>query len=271
MKKVLNFYINSSLHLAFSVTALAVISVLQFQIELNSTVLLFIFLSTITGYNFVKYAGLAKLHHKSLTGNLRGIQVFSFFSFAGLLYVASLQSEKVLWITVLLGIVTFFYAVPFLPNQTNLRNLKSLKIFIIALVWAGATVLIPLINQHPIFEQSVLLSFFQRFLFVVALTIPFEVRDVIYDEDHLGTLPQLLGVENSKKIGYILLISFVVLKFFIETVTWIQFLPKLITALAVGIFIYKSTKKQNRYFSSFWVEAIPIFWLALEVIVYWLL
>jgi vancomycin permeability regulator SanA len=80
-----------------------------------------------------------------------------------------------------------------------------------------------------------------------------------------------LGVENSKKIGYIILLAFVVLYFFIETVTWLQFLPKLIIALVLGIFIYKSKKNQNRYFSSFWVEAIPIFWLALEVIVYWLL
>ncbi|WP_121667877.1 UbiA prenyltransferase family protein [Mesonia aquimarina] len=263
LKKTLIFYINSSIHVAFAIAALAWISFLELNIPVDFTILCFIFLSSITGYNFVKYAGIAKLHHQSLTKNLRIIQLFSFACFLVLIYFSSLQTLDVIWVTSILGIFTFFYTVPFLPDRTNLRSLRSLKIFVIALVWAGTTVLLPVVNFQEVFNSEIVLLFLQRFLFVVALTIPFEIRDVVFDRANLGTLPQLTGTEQSKKIGYVLLFLFLGIDFFLAD-NFISTIPEILTVIILAVSIYKSSTSQNRYFSAFWVEGIPLLWLFFE-------
>ncbi len=63
---ILNFYLQSSIHVALAVTSLAVISVIQIGFVPEPLVLIFIFLGTIVGYNFVKYAGVSNLHNLSL-------------------------------------------------------------------------------------------------------------------------------------------------------------------------------------------------------------
>lgn len=266
LKKIIHFYVNSSIHVALAITALSVISFLKFNISIDYSILAFIFFSSITGYNFVKYAGIAKLHHQSLTKNLQLIQVFSFCCFVILLYLASLQTQKVLWATSVLGILTFFYAVPFFPNKTNLRSLRSFKIFVIALVWAGATVFLPLVNSVFILAQEVLLIFLQRFLFVIALTIPFEIRDVLFDHANLGTLPQRTSVKWTKRIGYLLIAFFLGVAFLVEN-SFMNIIPELLVGIIAAIYIFKASKKQGLYFSAFWVEGIPLLWLFLEFII----
>jgi small-conductance mechanosensitive channel len=64
-------------------------------------------------------------------------------------------------------------------------------------------------NFHPIY------LFLWLFLFVLALMIPFEIRDMPYDAPfHVPTLPLLLGVQKAKQISYVLLmISFLLYLF----------------------------------------------------------
>ena len=81
LKQLFNFYINSSIHVALSVFSLVWITLIEFNVSYDAEVLYFVFFASITGYNFVKYFGLAKFHHRSLAIWLKAIQVFSFFSF----------------------------------------------------------------------------------------------------------------------------------------------------------------------------------------------
>ena len=115
LKHVLDFYINSSIHVALSVYALTWLTLLEFGISYDEHVLYFNFFGTITGYNFVKYFGLAKFHHRSLANWLKVIQLFSLVCFVALCYYA-FQLEPKTWLyIVILGAITFFYAIPFLP------------------------------------------------------------------------------------------------------------------------------------------------------------
>ena len=81
LKKILNFYINASIHVSLAVYSLVRVTELYFNLPYNEALDYFIFYGTITGYNFVKYADVAKLHHRSLTRNLKLIQIFSFICF----------------------------------------------------------------------------------------------------------------------------------------------------------------------------------------------
>src|SRR5680860_1607723 len=185
-KKIFKFYINASFHVALAIVCLSDITIQNFDVPRNYKLLLFIFLATITGYNFAKYAGIAKLHHLSLAKNLRQIQILSFIAFTGLVFLTFFQSVSVLLFSTILGLFTLLYALPLFGNNTNLRGLTGLKIFVIAFVWAGVTVLLPLADHINVWKWDVFVVFLQRFFLVLALILPFEIRDLRFDLAQLG-------------------------------------------------------------------------------------
>lgn len=249
------------MHVALAVCALCMVTYYNFQLIPSYRLLGFIFLSSITGYNFVKYAGIAKWRHKTLTERLKRIQVFSFFVFLGLLYVSFLQSVEVIYVSLILGVFTLFYAVPILPKNRNLRNLKSLKIFIIALVWAGVCAVLPLVDRSGVSLSLLGATFLQYYIFVLALLLPFEIRDLAYDIPGLGTFPQLYGVKNTKFFGGVLLVLFILLSFIIAQQIGYSKLEIALIALLLGGFIVFSSPSRSKYFTAFWAEALPIFWM----------
>ncbi len=212
-RRVFAFYINSSIHVALAVVALLAITVLGFELQLQTEVWAFVFLASLTGYNFVKYAKVAGLHHRSLTQSLRLIQIFSAVCFVLLLILTFQLSFEVLLITAGFGLTTLLYAVPVIRNK-NLRNFSGLKIFVVAFVWAGVTVILPFVATVADITNEVWLTFLQRILIVVALILPFEIRDVPYDSLNLKTLPQQLGVKNTKILGQLILLLCLTIEFF---------------------------------------------------------
>lgn len=271
-KQVLEFYINSSIHVALAIICLTWITFLRFMIPLDTSLLMFIFFASITGYNFVKYFGLAKFHHRGLAGWLRVIQVFSMICFAMMCYFAYQLPLKTLGYIAAFGIVTFLYAVPFLPkhmfmdHQKNLRNIGGLKVYVIALVWAGVTVLLPVLNNNHSFNFDVWLTTLQRFIAVVVLILPFEIRDLQYDSLKLSTIPQKIGVRNTKIIGVLLAILFFVIEFIKVELIINELRISFLICLLMIFFLIFSRKNQAKYYSSFWVESIPIIWLMLYLV-----
>ena len=267
IKQLFDFYLNSSIHVALAVYALGWITLIQFDVSYDENILYFIFFATITGYNFVKYFGIAKFHHRSLTDALKIIQVFSLVCFLLLCYFAIQLQLKTLISIGVFGLITFLYAIPFLPknfyldNQQNLRDVSGLKVYVIALVWTGVTVFLPLINDDVHLNADVYITAFQRFVFVVVLMLPFEIRDLKFDSLKLATIPQKIGVKYTKIIGFFLLLLLFVSEFFKDELSYESLLKTLIIVLITICFVFFTNKKRNRYYSSFWVESIPIIWL----------
>ncbi len=259
-KRGFEFYINSSIHAAVSVISLVCVSLLNFNLQIDFSFFCFVFFGTITGYNFVKYAGIAKLHHRSLAKNLRWIQIFSFFCFFGLIYFLFQQTVRVAVTSFFLGLLTFLYALPVFRNKKNLRNFSGLKIFIIAFVWAGVTVILPLIDQVALDTPTMPVEFIQRFLFIIVLILPFEIRDMRYDNDALQTIPQKFGVKKTKKMGFLLLLIVILIEF-LKDVTGENSLSLILTGIITAVFLQHSKVRQSRYYASFYVEGIPLLWL----------
>lgn len=260
LNSVFNFYINSSLHVALAVISLAIITSLEFGLDVDINKIIFVLFGTLTGYNFVKYAGVAKLHHLSLAKNLRVIQIFSFLIFIGLVVTTFYQSINTLIVSAVMGVFTLLYALPILQSENSLRSIPGLKIFVIAFVWAGVTVLIPLVDKIILFHWDVALTFIQRFCLIITLIMPFEIRDLQYDDQSLGTLPQKLGVRGAKLIGQLSVVIMLMLEFLkVETLAAHVISMLFVTILALCAIIF-ATRQQNKYYASFWVEGIPIFW-----------
>ncbi|MCK0125178.1 hypothetical protein MWU76_12290 [Gelidibacter sp. F2691] len=272
LRLLLNFYIHSSMHVALAVLAMTYVTLLELHLGPDWNLLYFVFFSTITGYNFVKYFGLARFHHRSLANWLKVIQLFSLFCFLLMLWFAlQLAFQTLLWIGVF-ALVTFLYAVPFLPrhlvmdHERNLRNIGGVKVYVIGVVWAGVTVLLPVLNDGTAFTLDVWLTAFQRFLLVMLLMLPFEIRDLQYDSLRLATIPQKIGIKNTKMIGVVLAVVFLMLEFLKDELTTKLIILTLAITLITLLFILFSNKKRTDYYSSFWVESVPILWLLLHFI-----
>lgn len=262
LQSIFNFYINSSIHVALAVYSLARITEKYFHLPYNEIINYVLFYGTITGYNFIKYAGIAKLHHRSLTKNLKIIQVFSLLCFLLLIYYASKLTPILLSSFFVLGMCTVFYALPIFGASRSLRELPTIKIWIIALIWALSTTVIPVLAANQFVDTKLVFLTIQRFLFVVVLTLPFDIRDLQFDKRALRTLPQILGVARIKKLGFVFLGIIMLIEFFVspdkqhKTIFILVFLGML-------FLLQRAKVKQPKYYASFWVEAIPIFWFFL--------
>jgi len=266
LKNAFELYINSSIHVSLAVVAFTLITFFEHDLAPDLNLILFIFFASITGYNFVKYAGIAKLHHLSLAKNLRIIQVFSCLCFIALVYFCFQLKMEVLIATGILGVFTLFYAIPVFGNGKNLRSLPGIKIFIIALVWAGSTVLLPLINAEKILGTELLIDFLQRLFLVIILTLPFEIRDLNFDNKNLGTVPQKLGSLRTKVFGTFLILTIFLVELFQKSFSSTEFLALFVVLLLSGIMLWQSKEDQKKYYCSFWVEALPIFYLGIYLV-----
>lgn len=260
LKPLVDFYINASIHVALAAVAFIEISGFYLAISIPKNVLFFVFFATVTGYNFVKYAGVAKLHHKRLTRNLKIIQIFSFACFIALCYFGFLLPLKTILFVLPFSVLTFLYAIPFLSGfHKNLRQISYLKIVVVAFVWAGFTVLIPAINSGLQINLEVFLIGAQRFLISVALILPFDIRDVKYDAISLQTIPKKIGIQKTKKLGLLLMLLALFLEYAIHTELETKNAFMLFFFVSI-LFIMRAKIDQSKYYSSFWVELIPVLW-----------
>jgi 4-hydroxybenzoate polyprenyltransferase len=158
-------------------------------------------------------------------------------------------------------LLTLFYSVSF-GNKT-LRNVEGLKIYVVGLTWAIVTVLLPIIESESTFKHEMLIVFSQRFLFTIILILPFEIRDLSEDDKRLRTIPQKIGVQKTKYYGYLLLLFFCTLDYF-----RLKGLSSSIIMLCTVIFfsVAFAKERQSRYYSSFFVEGIPVLWYLLLLI-----
>ncbi len=261
IKRIIDFYINSSLHVAFSVYAFVAMTMYFFSIPNDIDVKAFAFFGTIVGYNFVKYDALARLNKIKIKKNLRLIIGLSLFSALACFY----YFLKLHFVTRFIGFSVFvlvlLYTLPFFPNKKNARNWKGLKIYIVSLCWVGVTVVLPFINSKIPFTTDMILLCCQRFILVFVLVLIFEIVDVNTDDPHLHTVPQQIGVEKTKLLGCLLLILFLGIDF-LYTVNhnYLHLALRFIIAGVIAVFLSFADENRSRYYASFWVESIPIFW-----------
>ena len=263
LKAIFTFYINSSIHVSLAVCSLCGVTFIAANLELNLVFFSFIFLSTITGYNFVKYAGVAKLYHKRLTPRLKGIQIFSFIAFAGLIFTCFYLPRMILVACLILAGLTALYALPVFPKEKSLRRISGIKIYIIAFVWASTTSLLPLVfySQELNIEDS--LRFLQHFLFVLSITLPFEIRDLKYDQNTLNTIPQQIGIKNTKILSICLLLAVILLDALMNYKASSMPLITTVVVLISALLIINNKVGRSRYFTAFWIESLPILWFVL--------
>lgn len=224
----------------------------------------FAFFGTLFGYNFIKYEVFFR-EKLPFRKSLIPILIVSIFSlFAGAYYFFCLKFKTQITSFVFFGL-TFLYTVPIFSSKTNLRNWTGIKIYIVAFCWAGVTTLLPMLNFGIEPYQDIFIKFCQRFLLVIVLILIFEIIDLKDDDPKLFTVPQKIGVKKTKYLGFLLLIPFYFLEFFKTSVDSVQLMVNVILVLVTASFLYFANENRNRFYTTFWVESIPVFWLGLVI------
>ncbi len=267
LKQLVDFYINSSIHVALSVCALVGITHFIFGISTDEAVVYFAFFGTIVGYNFVKYDALARTQKLQMKSQLKIIAVLSFVSLlaSGYFFFLLQRTTQIIGIGVL--VLTLLYTIPFFPNKQNARNWAGFKIYIVALCWVGVTVFLPVINAGLPIDTGVFLVSVQRFIVVFVLVLIFEIIDLQNDDPHLKTVPQQIGVRYTKILGFLLLIIFCLLEVVSNEFVLSSLIFKVVVACIITLFLQFSNEKRSSYYTSFWVESIPILWWILTCLI----
>ncbi|MDB4297161.1 hypothetical protein N9901_00240 [Flavobacteriaceae bacterium] len=183
------------------------------------------------------------------------------FSFLGFYCLTTLQLNQLL-LFVPLSILTLLYGFSFITIKGvkySLRYVPTLKIFLISLVWVLSIGLFPLIGKVEV-DSTIVWFLIELFLFVIVLTLPFDIRDVTFDDKSLKTIPILFGVTKAKILGVFMLF----LALFIHTSMQFMYLKaSLITFGLLALLLMLSKPKKSNYYTAFWVEGIPIIWFLL--------
>lgn len=119
------------------------------------------------------------------------------------------------------GIISAGYTIPIIPSDQGWRRFRDIplaKPLIISVVVSYFTLGFPVIDQlgfESILNMSFLTAFIERTLFLLAVTVPFDIRDLVNDRDAgLKTLATRFGLEVAKKSGYVFLSAWAIICLF---------------------------------------------------------
>ncbi|GAB4131204.1 MAG: hypothetical protein Fur0041_01330 [Bacteroidia bacterium] len=289
---VVNFYLYSNMHISLGAVALAYLSGILLKDDAPFFIYPVIFCATFVLYNsqrlvaafFERYAtGLMTERKQWISKNKWWLAVLVLAATAGgigaFLQVKEEFSPADITIPFLIAVL---YAIPLIPTGQSwkrLRDIPYLKVFLIGFVWAWVTVLIPVrqtgydcCEKEQWFELGRLLWFLISFCFIVAITVPFDIRDYYDDAEKLRTIPGVTGVRGAQWIAvlFLILASALMMLFYFrvssETIIVYRFgyyaAAFIIWALITSLLIFMSTPERHDYFYSFVMDGtIFLLWI----------
>jgi len=263
LKQFYYFLINSNIYISLA----AVLLTVQAQIQLGMQpqwhpYLFIIFFATMLEYNFHRLITLwfrkeilSDEKYTWLRNNIAVFYLLMMFSVAGFFAALIFAKTEVIVTLLPIGLITIFYSLPIFKSKKKLfrlREISILKIFLISIIWALSTVLLPVIQSNNSFDKlNILLMIAERTLFVFAITIPFDIRDIESDKSAgLKTIPLLIGEKKATQLAMFSLLLFVMLCLAHYIKTPLAYtLPALITSVITTLVFIKNEKiKKTTYY-----------------------
>lgn len=196
--KWVNFIVYSNLWIALGAVAFTGQFYLFYDVPIDWVVIFFNFFGTIFIYTFqrilkIKQGQTPGVRLNWMKDNYFLVLVLTFISAVGVFICFWWLNYWVYPLLLVNGLIAFLYSIKFLKGRTkNLRDLPGLKIILVAFVWSSTTLLLPFYNSNSGLVEFPFALFLTYFSFYFALAIPFDIRDLIFDEKSTKTIPQLL-------------------------------------------------------------------------------
>ena len=159
------------------------------------------------------------------------------------------------------GVIAVGYILPVFRKGRRLRDLGWMKILMIGWSWSWLTAFVPAYFLMHVSLKLSILAMLERMLFIIAITIPFEIRDMAVDRSvGLLNMPGKFGLTRSVRSGQIicffaLLISGLLAFHFVDGGYFIAM--ALVLALTVWI-LEKSKFINDDYFFSGLTDGLMI-------------
>ena len=193
------------------------------------------------------------------------LTIVSILSLIPLFFLISTASRLLL---IFLGVLSFGYGLPLFTvgdQKFGLRNIPGLKLFMITLVWTMSCALLPVIEAQAMHLASISMRdttilVAKRFLFIGALAVPFDIRDLFEDrQSGLKTIAVSWGEKNAYLFCQLLLGGYIVLLFLFRRNGFNNdFFALTLTAILSGWLIFKSKWEKNEYYYFFYVDGVLI-------------
>lgn len=212
--KAIHFLINSNIFIALAAVFLALATEAQLGNASHfQASLVVIFLATMSDYNLHRFIAVKDTPKTRQVEKIRWaaeyltlLKVLILSTSAGLVISLFFVRMEILFALVPLALLSFLYSIPFPGDPKkpfHLLGIPGMKTLLIALVWSAATVFLPVIQSGtPVNQASVLLIFAERFTFIFAIAIPFDIRDIKADVlAGMKTIPVTFGEKRALLIG----------------------------------------------------------------------
>ena len=259
MMQFFSVYIKSNIHVSVCLIFYSLTISFKNDILLTNTYIFMMFLFVFGAYNFIKFnENKFTNENTQFSKKLMFLYIVFFIFFSIVLFYFFGIIEQIIFLA--LSIITVLYSVPVFRKSSMRKNIVF-KLFAVPICWATLIVFFPFFYEMELWK--LIYYFIIIFLIIFAQMIPFEIRDFESDKKHLKNIINIYGINNVKRFGYcclilVLLLSLLMNKNLIDV-------DLLIVLITLGILIKKATKKQKLYYSSFFVESLPIFWFFLAL------
>ncbi len=264
LRQVIDLLLFSNIFIALCAVAQGLVTYQLLAVKPDGYVLGLLFSSTLALYNFSIVLSKPKNPENSASARVRWIfshyrlmitvSIIAVFSIIPLSLFLS-TSSKILLIT--LALISVAYNLPLFTihdKKFGLRNIPGIKLFLIASVWALSCVLIPILEMEnnktiAVTLNDTILLIAKRFLFIAAITVPFDIRDLYQDKFYeLKTIPVLFGERWAWLICQGFLAAYLILLFLFTEQFDSNFLGLTLTIVLAGWLIFKSKWKKNEYY-----------------------
>ncbi len=251
--KAFRALIHLNLFISLAAVSLTVETPLQLGLKPHwQPYLLFIFFAVLFEYEL--HQQLSALTSKQ-TLNRKTQFLLTFISAAGFLGSCFFVSKITLLGFIPIGMLTLLYSFLIFGKpkyQFGIRKIPLLKTILIATVWSASTSLLPVFQSDENFQFILLiLVFLERFFFILAIAIPFDIRDRQADQiAGMITFPTLLGEDRAMKFSYFFLLVFLLVSVFHYAVPSERFILGAfsISALSTFLFIRNFRNRPDYYF-----------------------
>jgi len=262
IKPIVNFFIYSSIVISLAATIFTLETFLISNTPINFNYLGLVFCSTLLTYSVHRIVGLRKLEEQFIQGRFKIIRqykshivFYTIASFMGSIYFLFQLPLTLLLLLIIPAIISGLYTIPIFSNNKRLRDFDFIKIILIALTWA-AVALTGIMND-PITATGMLimaLLFIEKFLYIFAITLPFDIRDSTID-NHLDvkTFPAIWGHAKTYKIINVFLMVCLIIMFVIGYLIAANIYLYIAIAISYGLNYFaikiSKDKKSDLYYS----------------------
>jgi 4-hydroxybenzoate polyprenyltransferase len=204
LKKAFDFFVFSSLFIAFCAIFMVYQTDLLFDIPPSFKIIGFVFSGTVCSYNFHWYLTPPNVGGptEKVVWNIRNKQLHLILFFIGLLgsiIFSFLLINHWFWLGVT-AFVTFLYSAPKIahPLFTPLRKVAVGKTIFLAFSWTHVTALLPMVIHNHVLSDAQIWFVVNRFFFIYAICILFDYRD--RESDKKDQIRSLITMLNEKGI-----------------------------------------------------------------------